>query len=397
MAKRIVIIGGGASGLMAAIYAARNGASVTVLEKNEKPGKKLLATGNGRCNFTNLDQNRRCYRGSDPDRAFQIISRFGVQETISFFSSIGIYTKNREGWIYPCTGQASSVLQVLLMEAEYRRVKIKTREAVTGVARTGEGGFQVSTETWTYPAEVVLVSCGSPASGISGASDLAEALAGSLGHSFLPFRPALVPLKCRGSYFGKWAGIRTTGTASLYLNGKCLLQETGELQLTGSGISGIPVFQLSRYAVRALEEGCRVQVYLDFLPDFDREGLQAYLETRKRQCPYKDRREGLIGLLPDKLIPVLAPASANQEEILANIKAFPLEVQGASSLAQAQVCSGGVPLKELKDTLESRKVPGLYFTGEAVDVDGACGGYNLQWAWSSGAIAGTAAAGGIHV
>ena len=127
MAKQIVIIGGGASGLTAAIFAARAGASVTLLERNERPGRKLLATGNGRCNLTNLNQSRLCYRGEDPDRAFQIISRFNVQRTIGFFSDLGLYTRNREGWIYPYTGQASSVLQLLLMEAAARKVKIKTR------------------------------------------------------------------------------------------------------------------------------------------------------------------------------------------------------------------------------------------------------------------------------
>ena len=289
------------------------------------------------------------------------------------------------------------MLQVLLMEAEYLRVKIKTRETVTGIRKEKDGSFLVTTETWKYPGEAVLVSCGSPASKIPGSSDLAEKLADSLGHGFVPFYPALVPLKCRGSWFSRWAGTRVTGTASLYLNGECLRQETGEIQLTGSGISGIPVFQLSRYAVRALAEGCRVQILLDFLPDFSWEALRTYLRRRKEQCPYKDPRQLLVGLLPDRLIPVAAPPSADAEEILANIKAFSLEVLGASSLGQAQVCSGGVPLSELTDSLESRRVPGLYFTGEAVDVDGACGGYNLQWAWSSGAAAGKSAAGGEHI
>ena len=344
--------------------------------------------------MTNLAQSRLCYRGSDPDRAFRILSRFGVQETIAFFSSLGIYTRNRDGWIYPCTGQASSVLQVLLLEAGFRRVKLKTRELVTKILPEEGGGFSVCTESWRYPADAVIVACGSPASGVEGSSDLAEGLARAAGHRFLPFRPALVPLKCRGSWFSKWAGVRTAGTVSLYLNGECLRTETGELQLTGSGISGIPVFQLSRYAVRALEEGCRVQLYLDFLPDFGWESLQMYLQARKEQCPYKNLQQLLIGLLPDRLIPVLAPVGSDRDRTVPRIKAFSLDVLGAVSLEQAQVCSGGVPLQELKDSLESHLVPGLYFTGEAVDVDGACGGYNLQWAWSSGSIAGRAAAGG---
>lgn len=394
MAKKIVIIGGGASGLMAAIWAARRGASVTILERNDRPGRKLLATGNGRCNLTNLLQERQCYRGSDPDSAFRIISRFGVQETIAFFSSLGVYTRNRDGWIYPYTGQAGSVLQILLMEAAYRGVKIKTRETVTAVEAESGGGFSVRTAGWKYEADAVIVACGSPASEIEGASDTAKSLALSAGHSFLPFRPALVPLKCRGGWFSRWAGVRAAAAISLYLDGGCVQREVGELQLTGYGISGIPVFQLSRYAVQALEAGSRVSVSLDFLPDFDFEALGRYLSVRREQCPYKTLRQQMVGLLPEKLIDVLAPPDAQPDTVLSNIKAFFLEVSGPLSLGQAQVCSGGVPLGELTDSLESRRVPGLYFTGEAADVDGACGGYNLQWAWSSGTAAGLSASGG---
>ena len=394
MAKQIVIIGGGASGLTAAIFAARAGASVTLLERNERPGRKLLATGNGRCNLTNLNQSRLCYRGEDPDRAFQIISRFNVQRTIGFFSDLGLYTRNREGWIYPYTGQASSVLQLLLMEAAARKVKIKTRETVKEIRRQGDGSFLTLTEGWQYPSQAVIIACGSPASAVEGASGTAESLAKSLGHRFLPFRPALVPLLCRGGWFSKWAGIRALGIASLYVEEERFDSETGELQLTDSGISGIPVFQLSRYAAEALSRGQKTEMYLDFLPDYSWEALTEYLSVRKKQCPYKSGRDLLIGLIPERLIPVLLPRDMDFRQMAGSIKAFPVEIKGTASLKQAQVCSGGVPLRELTENLESCLVKGVYFTGEAADVDGACGGYNLQWAWSSGAAAGAHAAGG---
>ncbi len=393
MSKRVVIIGGGASGLMAAVRAARCGAAVTVLEANEKPGKKLLATGNGRCNLTNLTQERGCYRGGDWAFTEKILEQFPVSAALSFFSSLGIYTKNRNGWIYPNSDQASSVLQVLLLEAASRKVKLKTREKVVSVKKK-DSFFVTETDTWHYESDAVIVACGSPASAIEGASDTAADIAGSFGHRFIPFRPALVPLKCQGSWFSKWAGVRVQASATLILAGERARTETGEVQLTDYGISGIPVFQLSRYAVRALEEGCSVMVSLDFLPGYERESLYSYLEWRMEQCPYKTLQQSLIGLIPDRLIPLAAPAEADLFRVAEFLKDFPVIIRGAASMAQAQVCSGGVCTEELTEHMESRRVPGLYFTGEAVDVDGACGGYNLQWAWSSGAVAGCACAGG---
>ena len=387
MKKRIVIIGGGASGLMAAIQAARGGASVTLLERNEKPGKKLLATGNGRCNLTNLLQKESCYHGDQREFAWKVIGGFPADRTIAFFSSLGIYTKNRDGWIYPNSDQAASVLQVLLMEASSLKVKMKTREAVRSVKKVG-CTFLTETETWKYESDAVIVACGSPASSIEGASDTACAIAESFGHTVIPFRPALVPLRGQGSWFSKWAGVRISASATLILAGADARTETGEIQLTDYGISGIPVFQLSRFAVRALDEGCSVLVRLDFLPGYERENLHTYLEWRREQCPYKTLQQSLIGLVPDRLIPLVASAEADIPQTVSFLKGFPVGIRGAASLAQAQVCSGGISTAELTEHLESMKIPGLYFVGEAVDVDGSCGGYNLQWAWSSGAAAG---------
>ena len=164
------------------------------------------------------------------------------------------------------------------------------------------------------------------------------------------------------------------------------------MQLTDYGISGIPVFQLSRYAVRALDEGCSVVASMDFLPDFEKESLHGYLEWRMEQCPYKTMQQSLIGLVPDRLIPLVAPPESDIFCVTKFLKDFPVIIRGAASMEQAQVCSGGVRTEELTEHMESRLVSGLYFAGEAADVDGACGGYNLQWAWSSGAAAGSRAA-----
>lgn len=177
--KRVVIIGGGASGMMAAIQAARAGAAVTLLEHNEKPGKKILATGNGRCNLTNLVQEPSRYRSSQPDFPWKIITQYPLEDTLAFFSELGIYIKDRGGWVYPYSDQAAGVAQVLEMEARHQKVKIKTTEEVTDILREDDR-YLVKTATWQYPCDSVIVACGSPASNVEGSSATGYALAEKL-------------------------------------------------------------------------------------------------------------------------------------------------------------------------------------------------------------------------
>ena len=389
--KRVVITGGGASGLIAAIMAAKEGASVTILEQNEKPGKKICATGNGRCNLTNLEMPRDAYRGTHPEFVNDVLDAFSVQDTIRFFSGIGIYTTNRNGYLYPHSNQAQSVVDVLCMEARNLGVKIKTNAKVVSVKKEKKI-WQVRTEDWMYEGEALILANGSRASAISGSDGSGYKIAESLGHSIIEPLPALVPLKCKGKSFSSWAGVRIEGAVTLCINEIPLKTETGDLQLTEYGVSGIPVFQISRYAVRALKENCRVSLLLDFLPEFSPKGLAAFLTQRKDNCPYKNQKELLTGLFPEKMIKVLC----SQKDLIGAIKAFPLTVSDSMPFAQAQVCSGGVNTQEINcQTMESRLVSGLYFAGELLDIDGACGGYNLQWAWSSGAVAGRHAAGSV--
>ena len=335
--KRVLIAGGGASGLVAAIMAAGEGAAVTVLEQNEKPGKKICATGNGRCNLTNLEMPGDAYRGTHPEFVKDALEFFSVQDTIRFFSKIGIYTTNRNGYLYPHSGQAQSVVDVLCMEARSLGVKIKTNAQVVS-AKKKDGIWQVHTKDWMYEGDALILANGSKASAISGSDGSGYKLAEELGHSVIEPLPALVPLKCKGNSFSAWSGVRTEGTVTLCINDVPLKRESGELQLTEYGVSGIPVFQISRYAVRALKENCRVSLLLDFLPEFDMDGLAVFLRQRKDNCPYKNQKELLTGLFPEKLIKVLC----SQKELSAAIKAFPLSVSGTMSFEQAQVCSGGV-------------------------------------------------------
>lgn len=388
--RQVVITGAGASGMMAAIMAARNGAAVTVLEQNEKPGKKICATGNGKCNFSNLVMPEDAYRGTHPEFVKDAFAQFSVKDTVEFFKELGIFPLDRNGYLYPRSNQAQSVVDVLCMEASHLGVKIKTNEQVTAIETAKNGKkFQVLTKGWHYEADALILANGSKASSISGSDGSGYELAKKMGHRIIPVYPALTALKCKGPAFKTWAGVRTEGKVSLFINGKFHKSERGELQLTEYGISGIPVFQISTYAIRAVHEGKKVELRVDFLPELTEEETRELLHARKKACPYKNEKELLVGLFPEKLSKVLT----SQKHLLSAIKEFPLEVQDGMSFSQAQVCSGGVDTSQVNThTMESKLCRNLYFAGELLDIDGTCGGYNLQWAWSSGAAAGIHAA-----
>jgi predicted Rossmann fold flavoprotein len=391
--KQVIIIGAGASGLMAGIMAARGGAAVTILEKEKKPGRKLLRTGNGKCNLTNTGDPRHAYHGTDPGFAARALDAFSVQDTIRFFTEIGLYTTSKDGWIYPYAGQAESVLACLLREAAKLRIKIKNNETVTAVTKK-DNHFDVQTSTWTYRADSVILACGTPASLVKSQLPCnGLTLAESLGHSTVPQRPSLVPLVCEGAEKKGWAGVRIQGTCSLWSEGIMLASETGQLQLTEQGVSGIPVFNISGRALILMGGGLPVTLKLDFFPDFDREMTQAFLESRRILLGTDDMKSILTGLFPEKLIPALISGAHNIAELTENIKACTLFVKGSAGAGSAQVMSGGIRTYEVDAaTSESRICPGLFITGELLDIDGACGGWNLQLAWSTGANAGRHAA-----
>ena len=386
--KHIIIVGAGASGLMAAIKAAAIGAAVTVLEQNDRPGRKICATGNGRCNMTNLNNIENAYRGSHPEFVKDALKQFSVKDTLSFFQKLGICTTDRSGWIYPRSNQAQSIVDVLTMKARSLKVKLKTNQYVTGVSFT-DGHWNVHTNGWTYTCDAVILANGSKASSVAGSSESGYEISRSLGHHLIEPLPALTALKCRGDFFSGWSGVRTEGKVTLYINGTPETSQQGELQLTDYGVSGIPVFQISRYAIRAIYEKKKVDLSINFFPELTKQELQEYLGRRKNDCPYKNEKELLTGLFPEKLIRVLSA----QKDLISAITDFRLSVKSGLSFEQAQICSGGVDTSEVDShTMESRLHKGLYFAGELLDIDGTCGGYNLQWAWSSGATAGIHAA-----
>lgn len=383
-ARSLIVIGGGAAGLMAAIQAAEQGASVTLLEHNEKTGRKICVTGNGRCNLTNQNPYEGAYRGTHPEFVKEILKQFPVKDTLEFFENIGISVTEKKGWLYPRSGQARCVPELLEMKARSLKVKIKTTEHVKSLYYKNDL-WNVQTETWTYQCGVVILANGSRASSVSGSDGSGYEIARSLGHDIIQPLPALLGLKCRDRGFAAWAGVRTEGRLTLLIDNRPFMEETGELQLTDYGISGIPVFQLSRYALRALEENHQAGFLADFFPEYTEEEFHALMEKRRVLCPYQNPGDLFTGLLPDKLGKVLL----KQNKPLQEAKAFLLEITGSTGFSQAQVCSGGVDTEEVDPfTLESKLHKGLFFAGELLDIDGACGGYNLQWAWSSGAVAG---------
>ncbi|MDO4523213.1 MAG: NAD(P)/FAD-dependent oxidoreductase [Eubacteriales bacterium] len=410
--KKIVVVGAGASGLMAAITAARCGAQVTLLEGMEKPGKKLLVTGNGKCNLTNLKQE--CadfYRGATTAFIQTVLRQFTVADTMQFFEELGLLLTERNGYVYPNVGQALAVVEILLMECARRHVRIKNREKVTEL-RYERGHWYIQTEGWHYEADAVILAAGSKAAPKTGSDGSGYQLAKSLGHHVISPWEALTPLKASDACVKRLAGLRMPIQLTLHIHAEntdagsadAIYHESGEVQWTDYGISGIVVFQLSRYAVQALQHGQTVTASLDLLPTLSVESLRHILTTRPADGTLL---QYLTGLLPAKMIPVLLErcrlraeqkasvlTDAEQEALLHEIKHFGLTIVGCKGYDMAQVCAGGVDTCEISaDSLESLLHPGLYFSGELLDVDGICGGYNLQWAWSSGYTAGFHAAG----
>ena len=403
--RKVLIIGGGASGLMAAIMAAREGAEVTILEHMDRVGKKILSTGNGRCNLTNLSLKPEHYRSSQKLFPMKVLDRFSVWDTLSFFDGIGIITRNRNGYIYPNSDQAASVLDALRFETEHLGIKTVLSCQIRSAKKTKNGSFLVESDQGTYQGDCLILATGSKAASVSGSDGSGYELAKAFGHTIIKPLPALVQLRCKGTFFKQLAGVRCEAVVRLVSNGKTLAADEGEVQLTDYGISGIPTFQVSRYASQALDAGRRVNAVLDFFPSKSMEDTRAMLKQRKSMLGYRPSGEFLNGVLNKKLAAVLLKQAGIQldrscaqikdsqlESLTMQIKKFEVPVTATNSFEQAQVCCGGVDTRELRpDTMESKLVKHLFLVGELTDVDGICGGYNLQWAWSTGAVAGTTA------
>jgi len=434
----VIIIGAGASGLMAAIAAARLGSSVLVIEQKDKAGKKILATGNGKCNFTNLHQSPECYRSDDSAFAMKVLSCFDVTETIRFFKELGIYPKEREGYLYPNSEQAASIVSVLMMECDRLKVQFQFNETVKEIkkpyytviteALAGEEGHKaadrnknslynsgknkpsaliqnITIKQQTYYANKLILAAGGCASPKLGSDGSGYQLAKTLGHTIIKPLPALVQLVSPDKYCKTVSGVRTSAVVTVLAEHMQMAKETGEIIFTDYGISGIPVMQISRFAAKALDQGKKVYLHLDFLPEIPENELFALIKQRIKQNTNKTLEEMMIGLLNHKLSYIIITqakldpykpgrliSDQDIEKLVQYCKEFEMMITDTNSFENAQVCTGGVSTREIDDrTMESQLQKGFYLAGELVDVDGTCGGYNLQWAWSSGFVAGTSA------
>ncbi|MCR5295555.1 MAG: aminoacetone oxidase family FAD-binding enzyme [Lachnospiraceae bacterium] len=388
--KQVFIIGGGASGLAAAIFAARAGASVTVLEKEKKPGRKLLRTGNGRCNLANLGPLEGNYHGLHPEFARFVLKTFSREKLFAFFEEIGIRTRDCGGWIYPASETAESVLACLLLAARELSVRIRTNVCVKTI-RKQNGRFLIDVGGYVYTADRVILSAGSRASLEPSGENEALAIAAAFGHRILPIHPALTALTVEDSKAFGFAGVRIRGKIRLFADGKLFHEERGQLQFTEYGISGIPVFNGSSEAVKALAAGKQVAAEADLFPDMEETLFISYLKERFERLKERSVQEKLTGLLPDKMIAAILREPGSPEQLAARIRHFPMTVNGFKGMKYAQVMGGGVDTDEIDPaTMASKITEGLYICGELLDIDGACGGYNLMFAFAGGAAAGTA-------
>ena len=386
---KLIIVGGGASGLMAAITAAKaakKGTDVMLLEGGAKPGKKILSTGNGHCNLTNEKALPMAYNCDSTLILGDLMSRFSYRDTLDFFNELGIPAVSRDGYYYPKNKEAASVRDALVSEAQRLGVRVLTGTKIVKAEKNPDC-FVLTTETGVeYRADRVILAAGGMAFPKSGSDGSGYNLAMDLGHNIVQPLPGLVALTAEENWVKNLAGVRLDGTVTLQVDGIRRRSQQGEIQLTDYGISGIPVFQLSGDAVDALSSGKKVAILLNFWDNKTETDVLFALKMRCKARPELESGELLRGIVPCRNISV-----SGLTKLAKNLSQLCFTVNGAKDFDSAQVTRGGVPLEEVDRNLQSRITPGLFFAGELLNVDGPCGGYNLQWAWTSGHEAGAAA------
>ena len=396
--KIVVIIGGGASGMAAALTAAEEKEnSVILLEQQSRVGRKLLATGNGRCNLTNTGAALGNYHGQDPAFALPALKAFPPEAVLAWFRTLGLVTTEQYGGrVFPLSESAGSVLDVLRFALASAGVAVHAGEAAKRLENS-RGKLTVVTDQASYRADAVIVACGGKAGGKLGGVSDGYALLSSLGHRCTPLYPALVPLKTDTDYPRSLKGVRVEAAVRLVRGGRLCGESRGELQFTEKGVSGPAAFDLSREA--SVGGG---ELILDFLPDLSEEEVLALLRRRQELSPELENGSIFAGMLHSRLgMAVVRASGVRPSGIVGDLtardfsnlsktaRAFCLRVTGTDSFDNAQITAGGICTDGFDpDTLESRLVPGVFACGEVLDLDGDCGGYNLQWAWASGRKAG---------
>lgn len=368
--KKIAIIGGGAAGMTCAIALARGGQAVTLLERGERLGRKLSATGNGQGNVTNVHMDASHYFSDDPSLVESALARFSADDTVRFLEGLGgIFLADGRGRVYPSGRQASAVTDLMRRELARLGVDIRLSSPVTALGK--QKSFQLKTQEGTVSADCVVLAAGGRAAPNFGTDGSAYALATGFGHTVTECTPALVQLKTRPDEVRGLKGIRVDGVARLKRKQRTIYEVRGDILFTESGLSGDAIFRVSSYAQTGDE------IELDLLPDVAVERLSAVLANGEgADCLLCVVNNGLGRVLYRR-------AEGDQSKLARLLKAFPCRITGTLGFSHAQVTRGGIPLSEADENLMSRLCKGLYFAGEILNVDGECGGYNLQWAFTS--------------
>ncbi|HEY5467466.1 MAG TPA: aminoacetone oxidase family FAD-binding enzyme [Clostridia bacterium] len=427
----IAVIGGGAAGL-AAVLAARSAETaatalrIVLLEKGARVGRKLLATGNGTCNLTNLKAGIRYYHGTDPEFVRSALARYTPEAILLFFDSLGVPCRALEdGRVYPYGAQASAVLDALRLEAGRRGIETLCGFDVRSVRKREPLLFEdtplyearpfeiLSADGRTIRSRAVVVATGGPAAPQLGGDDSGYALMKAFGHDITRPLPAIVQITTVKEPVKSLSGIRVDGVATLRQHGREIRSEAGEILFTDYGLSGPPILQLGGYVSRAMaavdfrSADADLEIALDFFPDMERSAMPAWLSRRAERLDGVSGADFLSGMLNKRIgqlvvrttlerrlgdpVGKLSPGEA--EALAAGIKDTRIHVTGVQGWREAQVSAGGVLTSGFDpDTMASRRAAGLFACGEVLDIDGDCGGYNLHWAWCSGLMAGTAAA-----
>lgn len=392
---KVGIIGGGASGMMSAILLNREGFDVTILEKNSTLGKKILMTGNGRCNYFNQDIGVDKYYTSDYEFLKTIVNEENILKVKEFLNSLGLVPRIKNGYYYPMSNTATSVLNAFLTEIERLKIKTILDSEINNIKRK-ENKYQIMVNGKKMLFDKIIIAIGSKA----GLKENANyELLNSLGIKMTPILPALCPLVLNGDFFNKWSGIRAEARVSIYANDKFLKSDLGEVQLTDYGISGICVMNLSSLVSKALYQKQKVKVHLNFLPNIEKENIDKWLTLRDNTLYQRTVIELLESIIPYKLLYILVSKAGiksnchyksltkkEKDDLINNLSDLTLEIRETKEIFKGQVVTGGIPINRVKTTLEDKEYAGLYYTGEILDVDGICGGFNLGFAWLSSIV-----------
>lgn len=409
MKHELIIIGAGASGLMAAITANDLDMDVAILEGTDRVGKKILTTGNGRCNITNKYIEDTRYHSNNNGFYSSVLQAFGVDDTISFFEALGLpLVTLDEGKMYPMSLQASSVNDILRLALEERNIPIYLNAKVVEISLSTKGFKILSSNGEIYESEKLIMTTGGMAAPKTGSDGSGYNLAKNLGHNIINPLPALVQLKLLHKSLKALSGIKFNGTAEIFLGNIPMGKEFGEILFTDYGISGPPILNLSRIAALGLSKKKEVILKVDMLYDKSEDELINYLETHWALFGYRSLIDSFIGIINKKLIPTLLKEAGivdihkpcsnldwkEKLSIFKLLKCWEFIVIDTNSFNNSQVTAGGIDTREINpETLESKSIKNLFFAGEIIDVDGDCGGFNLQWAWSSGFVAAKSAKG----